>query len=73
MNTLHHPQCQAFEEIIAKQKEEIEELRELALNLRGIVTELIDVAEVHADYTFEKINSCDDLIAKLNLCEKESV
>jgi hypothetical protein len=124
MNTLHHPQCQAFEEIIAKQKEEIdhlvkeakrelklkdkriahlesevsrlfeptrafwnskqeeiiakqkeeiEELRELALNLRGIVSELIDVAEVHADYTFEKINSCDDIMAKLNLCEKESV
>ena len=28
MNNLHHPQCQAFEEIIAKQQEEIEELRE---------------------------------------------
>jgi hypothetical protein len=73
MNTLHHPQCQAFEEIIAKQKEEIKELRELAMNLRGIVTELIDVTEVHADYTFEKITSCDVLMAKLNLCEKESV
>jgi hypothetical protein len=27
MNTLHHPQCQAFEEIIAKQKEEISRLK----------------------------------------------